>query len=66
MAHNSYTMSTCGLSDICTPSAPGPEALNIRQTTFVHGITITCTHTYAYACIVLWQREKFSNQSCKM
>ena len=40
MAHNSYTMSTCGLPDMYNLS---PQALgvHIRQTTCVHGITLT-------------------------
>ena len=47
MAHISYTMSTLGLPDMYTlsPLACGPQALgvHIRQTTRVHGISITCT-----------------------
>ena len=45
MAHNSYTMSTRGLPDMYTlsPQTCGPLAsgVHIRQTTRVHGITIT-------------------------
>ena len=45
MAHISYTMSTRGLPDMYTlsPQACGPWAsgVHIRQTTRVHGITIT-------------------------
>ena len=45
MVHNSYTMSIRGLPDMYTfsPWACGPQALgvHIRQTTHVHGITIT-------------------------
>ena len=45
MAHNSYTMSTRGLPDMYTlsPWVCGPRAsgVHIRQTTRVHGITIT-------------------------
>ena len=42
MVHNSYTMSTCGLPDMYTLS-PWASGVHIRQTTRVHGITITCT-----------------------
>ena len=45
MVHISYTMSTRGLPDMYTlsPRACGPQAsgVHIRQTTHVHGITIT-------------------------
>ena len=40
MAHNSYTMSTCGLPDTYTLS-PRASGVHIRQTTHVHGITKT-------------------------
>ena len=47
MVHISYTMSTRGLPDLYTlgPQACGPRAsgVHIRQTTCVHGITITYT-----------------------
>ena len=50
MVHNSNsrTMSICGLPKtyhILSPQACGPWALGIhtRQTTHVHGMTITCT-----------------------
>ena len=47
MVHISYTMSTRGLPDMYTlsPQACGPRAsgVHIRQTTRVHGITITYT-----------------------
>ena len=53
MAHKSYTMSTRGLTDmytlspwVCSPQASG---VHIRQTTRVHGITIT--YIYIYICI---------------
>ena len=52
MAHNSYTMFTRGLPDIYTlsPWACGPRAsgVHIRQTTRVHGITIT--YMFKHAC----------------
>ena len=52
MVHISYTMSTRGLPDMYTlsPQACGPQALgvHIRQTTRVHGITITYTYIYIY------------------
>ena len=45
MVHNSYTMSTRGFPDMYTlsPRACSPHAsgVHIRQTTCVHGITIT-------------------------
>ena len=48
MVHISYTMSTCGLPDMYTlsPQACSPRAsgVHIRQTTRVHGITITCRY----------------------
>ena len=39
MLHNSYTMPTCGLSDMHTlsPQAPG---VHIRQIIHVHGIRV--------------------------
>ena len=40
MAHNSYSMSTHGLPDMYTLS-PWALGVHIRQTTRVHGITIT-------------------------
>ena len=56
MAHNSYTMSTRGLPDMYTlsPRACGPRAsgVHIRQSTRVHGITITCIYAYIYIYIV--------------
>ena len=52
MAHISYTMSTRGLPDMYTlsPRACGPRAsgVHIRQTTRVHGITITYTTMTSY------------------
>ena len=45
MAHNSYTMCIRGLPDTYVhPRACSSQALgvHIRQTTHVHGITITC------------------------
>ena len=50
MVHISYTMSTRGLPDMYTlsPRACGPRAsgVHIRQTTRVHGITITYIKTH--------------------
>ena len=55
MAHISYTMSTRGLPDMYTlsPRACGPRAsgVHIRQTTCVHGITITYIYIYIYIYI---------------
>ena len=52
MAHISYTMSTRGLPDMYTlgSRACGPRAkgVHIRQTTRVHGITITYIYIYTY------------------
>ena len=52
MAHISYTMSTRGLPDMYTlsPRACGPRAsgVHIRQTTRVHGITITYIYIYIH------------------
>ena len=46
MAHNSYTMPAHGLPDMYTLSrwacSPWVLGILIRQTTLVHGITITC------------------------
>ena len=44
MVHNSYKMSTRGLPDMYTLS-PWALDVHIRQTTLVHGITITCITT---------------------
>ena len=40
MAHKSHTMPTCGLTDMYTLS-PWALGVHIRQTTRVHGVTIT-------------------------
>ena len=52
MVHISYTMFTRGLPDMYTlsPRACGPRTsgVHIRQTTRVHGITITYMHIYIY------------------
>ena len=45
MVQISYTMSTRGLPDMYTLS-PRASGVHIRQTTLVHGITITCIYTY--------------------
>ena len=58
MAHNNYTMSTRGSSDMHTLS-PRALGVHIRQTIRVHGITITCTSAHSevihfeYLCITL-------------
>ena len=41
MAQNSYTMSNRGLPDIYTLGL-WASGVHVRQTTRVHGITITC------------------------
>ena len=55
MVHISYTMSTRGLPDMYTLS-PRASGVHIRQTTRVHGITIT--YIYIYICIMVCGRIK--------